>query len=31
MKISLGANFDKIPCTIAHGLWPDFGATFKIL
>ena len=31
MKISLLAIFDEIPCTIAHGLWPDFGATLKIL
>ena len=30
MKISLGTIFDEIPCTIAHGLWPDFGATLKI-
>ena len=30
MENSLGAIFDKIPCTIAHGLWPDFGATLKI-
>ena len=31
MEISLGAISDKIPCTIAHGLWPDFGPTLKIL
>ena len=30
MENSLGAIFDKIPCTIAHGLWPDFGVTLKI-
>ena len=30
MENSLGAIFDKIPCTIAHGLCPDFGATLKI-
>ena len=30
MKNSVGAIFDEIPCTIAHGLWPDFGATLKI-
>ena len=30
MENSLGVTFDKIPCTIAHGLWPDFGATLKI-
>ena len=30
MKNAVGAIFDKIPCTIAHGLWPDFGATSKI-
>ena len=30
MKISLRAIFDEIPCTIAHGLWPDFGANSKI-
>ena len=30
MENSLGAIFDKIPCTIAHGLWPDFGTTLKI-
>ena len=30
MENSLGAIFDKIPCTIAHGHWPDFGATLKI-
>ena len=23
MENSLLAIFDKIPCTIAHGLWPD--------
>ena len=22
--------FDEIPCTIAHGLWPNFGVTLKI-
>ena len=30
MDISLLAIFDKIPCTIAHGLWPDFSVTLKI-
>ena len=30
MKNSVGAIFDEIPCTIAHGLWPNFGATSKI-
>ena len=30
MKNSLLANFDERPCTIVHGLWPDFRATFKI-
>ena len=30
MENSLGAIFHKIPCTIVHGLWPDFGATLKI-
>ena len=30
MEKSLGAIFDKIPCTIVQGLWPDFGATLKI-
>ena len=30
MENSLGAIFDEIPCTIAHGLWPDFGVTLKI-
>ena len=29
MENSLLAIFDEIPCTIAHGLWPDFLATFK--
>ena len=23
-------KFGQIPCTIVQGLWPDFGATFKI-
>ena len=27
---SLLAIFDKFPCTIAHGLRPDFRATLKI-
>ena len=27
---SLLAIFDKIPCTIAHSLEPNFGATLKI-
>ena len=30
MQNSLGAIFDKIPCTIVQGLSPDFGATLKI-
>ena len=30
MKKSLLAIFDKIPCTIVQGLWPDFRATLKI-
>ena len=30
MENSFGAIFDKIPCTIAHGLWPNFRATLKI-
>ena len=30
MQNSLGAIFDKIPCTIVQGVWPDFGATLKI-
>ena len=30
MENSLLAIFDQIPCTIAHGLWPDFLATLKI-
>ena len=30
MEKSFGVIFDKIPCTIAHGFWPDFGATLKI-
>ena len=30
MENSVIAIFDEIPCTIAHGLWPDFGATLKI-
>ena len=30
MKNSLLAIFDKIPCTIAHGFWSNFGATLKI-
>ena len=30
MENSLLAIFDKFPCTIAHGLGPDFGATLKI-
>ena len=29
MENSLGAIFDKIPCTIAHGHWPHFGATLN--
>ena len=32
MENSLLAIFDEIwpkPCTIAHGLWPTFGATLK--
>ena len=30
MENSLLAIFDKVSCTIAHDLWPNFGATFKI-
>ena len=30
MENSLLAIFDKIPCTIVQGLWPNFGATLKI-
>ena len=33
MENSLLAIFDEIwlrPCTIVQGVWPDFGATFKI-
>ena len=30
MENSLLVIFGKIPCTIAHGFWPDFGATLKI-
>ena len=30
MENSLIAIFDKFPCTIAHGLGPNFGATLKI-
>ena len=30
MENSLLAIFDQTPCTIAHGLWPDFGVTLKI-
>ena len=30
MENSLGAIFDEIPYTIAHGLWPNFGVTLKI-
>ena len=30
MENSLGAISDKLPCTIAHGLWPNFGVTLKI-
>ena len=30
MENSRGAIFDKMPCTIAHGFWPDFGVTLKI-
>ena len=30
MENSLLAIFDEIPCIIAHGLWPNFGATLKI-
>ena len=31
MENSLEAIFDKIPCTIVHGFWSNFGATLKIL
>ena len=27
---SLLATFDEMPCIIANGTWPNFGATFKI-
>ena len=30
MENSLQAIFDKIPCTIVHGLWPNFRTTLKI-
>ena len=30
MENSLLAIFDEIPCTIVHGLGPDFSATLKI-
>ena len=30
MENSFLAIFDKIPCTIAHCLWPNFGVTLKI-
>ena len=30
MENSLLAIFDEIPCTIAHGLWPNFGVILKI-
>ena len=30
MEKSLGAIFDKIPCTIVQGIWSDSGATLKI-
>ena len=30
MENSLLAIFDEIPCTIAHGLWPNFGVNLKI-
>ena len=30
MENSFLAIFDEMPCTIAHGLWPSFGVTFKI-
>ena len=30
MEKSLLVIFDKIPCTIVEGLWPNFGATLKI-
>ena len=30
MENSLLVIFVKMPCTIVHGLWPDFGATLKI-
>ena len=30
MENSLGAIFDKSPCTIVQGLSPNFGATLKI-
>ena len=30
MENSFLAIFDKIPCTIVHGVWLNFGATLKI-
>ena len=30
MENSHLAIFHQNPCTIVQGLWPDFGATFKI-
>ena len=30
MENSLLAIFDEVSCTIAHDLWPNFGATLKI-
>ena len=29
MENSLLAIFDKSPCTIVQGLWPDFGANYR--
>ena len=30
LSFSFLMKFGQIPCTIVQGLWPDFGATFKI-
>ena len=30
LYFSFLTKFDKNPCTIVQGLWPDFGATLKI-
>ena len=31
MENSLGAIFDEIPCTIAHGVWPNFEQVKKFI